>query len=412
MRTILLILSVVALGCVSTSAQDVSEPVAEKPRLRLGDAPPPLQATKWLAGAEVTSFEQGRVYVVEFWATWCGPCVCMMPHLGDLQDELGSKGVTIIGFTSNDPGNSFEKVAEFVRKRAGKLGYSIAYTDDRQTYEAYMTAAGRGGIPCSFVIGADGKIAYIGHPLFLDEVLPKVIEGSWDPVKGTAELEAADDLWDATYAVMSQPGDPAAQLAEWEKFYARWPRLATDPYMNAARLRLLIAAERFPDAATLADAMVIKALQRNDTMCLAIVADALTAEQAIEQPDLAAAGLKAAEAAMAIDGETPAALVRLTKTYAATGDIAKVKEYGPKAVAAAEKALHGLSDAEDTLQIAAAHFQIAAAHLAAGDADKAKSAAEKAIRLADPENAGVRQYLEQQAKKYGVEPIQGEEKKD
>jgi hypothetical protein len=320
----------------------------------------------------------------------------MMPHLGDLQDTLKSKGVTIIGFTSHDDNNTLEKVTEFVGKRAGKLGYAIAYAKDRQTYEDYMTAAGQGGIPCSFVIGADGKIAYIGHPLFLDEVLPRVLDGTWDPEKGTAELEAADDLWDATYAVMVGEGEPAEQLAAWQKFYDEWPRLATDPYMNAARLRLLIAAERFSEVEQLASDMVNKALLRNDLMCLNIVGDALTAERAIKQEQLVALGLRAAEAAMAIDGETPAALIRLTKIFGALGDRAKVQEYGPKAIAAAEQALQNDSDPIGTLQIAAAQ-------LAAGHADQAKSTAEKAIRLVDPENAGLQGYVAEQAKKYGAE---------
>ena len=84
------------------------------------------------------------------------------------------------------------------------------------------------------MIGKDGRIAFIGHPLFLDEVLPKVLDGTWDAVKGTAELEAADKLWDATFDVMRKPGDPVKQLAEWEAFAAKWPRLAADPYMTGA----------------------------------------------------------------------------------------------------------------------------------------------------------------------------------
>ena len=71
---------------------------------------------------------------------------------------------------------------------------------------------------------------------------------------------------------------------------------------------------------------------------LGTVADAMTAEAAAGQADLAAVGVKAAEAGLAIDGETAAALIRVTKAHAAAGDTAKVKEYGPKAVAAAEKA--------------------------------------------------------------------------
>ena len=59
--------------------------------LKVGDPAPALKATKWLQGTEVKSFEKGQVYVVEFWATWCGPCIVMMPHMSDLQQEYKGK---------------------------------------------------------------------------------------------------------------------------------------------------------------------------------------------------------------------------------------------------------------------------------------------------------------------------------
>ena len=403
MRSLLLTLAFAALGGPCLSA-DEPKPAKDQPKLKVGDPPPPLKATKWLTGTEVKEFEKGKVYVVEFWATWCGPCVVMMSHLGDIQEELGPKGVTVVGFTAKDPGNTAERVEKFVEKRGSKLGYTIAYADDRDTYDAYMKASGQGGIPCSFVVGRDGKIAYIGHPLFLDEVLPKVLAGTWDAVKGAAELEAADKLWDATYAAMTKPGDPAKALAGWEAFAAKWPGPAADPYMTAARLKLLVAAKRFAEAGTLAEAVSAKAVKRNDVSALGTVADALTSDAAGGQAALAAVGVKAAEAALAIDGETAAALVRVTKAHGAAGDSAKVKAFGPKAVAAAEKALTGDADAMGTLQVAAAHA-------AAGDGAKAKAAAEKAVGLVDAKNAGMKRYVEEQAKKYGAEP-KGEEKKD
>jgi thiol-disulfide isomerase/thioredoxin len=397
MRTLLLTLAFSILGGSRLAAADDPKPTKDQPKLKVGDPPPPLKATKWLAGQEVKEFEKGKVYVVEFWATWCGPCVVMMGHLGDIQQELGPKGVTVIGFTAKDAGNTPERVSQFIAKRGDKLGYTIAYADDRDTYDAYMKAAGQNGIPCSYVIGKDGKIAYIGHPLFLDDVLPKVLDGTWDPIKGTAELEAADKLWDATYAAISKPGDPVKQLAEWEAFYAKWPRLASDPYMNAARLKLLISAKRFDEARKLAESIAAKGTKRNDTSALGTVADSMTADAVAGQAELVSIGLKAAEKALAIDGETAAALIRVTKGYAAVGDTAKVKEYGPKAVIAAEKAVSGDADAIGTLQVAAAHA-------AAGDKAKAKAAAEKAIAMVDAKNAGLKQYIEEQAKKYGAEP--------
>jgi thiol-disulfide isomerase/thioredoxin len=140
MRTLILTLVLAALSCSGLLADDIKAPPL--PTLKAGDPAPPLKVTKWIAGHEVSSFAPGKIYVVEFWATWCGPCVVMMPHLGDIQQELGSKGLTVIGFTAKDSNNSLEQVTKFVDKRGGKLGYTIAYADDRVTYDAFMKASG------------------------------------------------------------------------------------------------------------------------------------------------------------------------------------------------------------------------------------------------------------------------------
>src|SRR5205809_672183 len=62
-----------AVGFVAHFAPAADEPAPKPkpaPTLKVGDPAPPLKVTKWLQGAEVKQFEPGKVYVVEFWATW------------------------------------------------------------------------------------------------------------------------------------------------------------------------------------------------------------------------------------------------------------------------------------------------------------------------------------------------------
>src|SRR5690348_12152957 len=64
--------------------------------LKIGDAAPPFKYSKWIKGSPVTSLTGDQIFVVEFWATWCGPCKMAMPHLTRLQKEYEGK-ITIIG---------------------------------------------------------------------------------------------------------------------------------------------------------------------------------------------------------------------------------------------------------------------------------------------------------------------------
>src|ERR1700744_5719893 len=57
----------------------------------LGDPAPPLRVKEWIKGTPVENFEKGRVYVVEFWATWCAPCRAAMPHLSSLASKYKHK---------------------------------------------------------------------------------------------------------------------------------------------------------------------------------------------------------------------------------------------------------------------------------------------------------------------------------
>jgi thiol-disulfide isomerase/thioredoxin len=62
-----------------------------------GDAAPTLQVDKWLKGEPTKKFEPGKIYVIECWATWCGPCIASMPHVTKMAAKYKDKGVIVIG---------------------------------------------------------------------------------------------------------------------------------------------------------------------------------------------------------------------------------------------------------------------------------------------------------------------------
>jgi len=341
------LVAVVLIGLLANGATgDPKDKKADStragPSLKVGDPAPPLKASKWLQGEAVKQLEAGKVYVVEFWATWCGPCIVMMPHLAEMHAQYKGKGVTFIGYTAKDPNNSQEKVTAFVKKRGPKLKYTFAYADDHETYDAWMKAAGRNGIPCSFVVDKDTRIAYIGHPMYLDLVLPKVLDGSWKRQEGAEELGKIDAEVNGVFSALNDK-DPQASLKALTDFQAKHPALADIPYFVGPKLSLLLKAKKEDQAKKLAERVMKKAAAWDDAMALRTVSTALRSDQAKDNQELLALAVKAAEGMVKAAGDDDAlALINLASTYFAAGDKGKAREYGRKAVTAASKESAGL----------------------------------------------------------------------
>ncbi|MBL4591340.1 MAG: TlpA family protein disulfide reductase, partial [Phycisphaerales bacterium] len=164
-------------------------PPVKSPDLWIGDNAPQLQIAKFVKGESVDQFEKGQVYVVEFWATWCGPCVAAFPHLSEMQADYGDK-VKFIGVNVWEQTTGAERIdmiTDFVSDQGERMQYTVAVEVDGKMSETWLRPANQNGIPAAFIVDQKGKIAWIGHPMSMEEPLEQVVAGEFDAEKAAAE---------------------------------------------------------------------------------------------------------------------------------------------------------------------------------------------------------------------------------
>ena len=191
------LVAMIALLCGSVAIR------ANDDLLTIGSKAPSIDIEHWVQDGEgkfqhIKEFEPGKVYIIEFWATWCGPCIASMPHISALQSKYGDKGVTVISVSDED----IETVKEFLAGEAkeGKTyndvtkNYCLTTDPDGSVNESYMKAAEQGGIPTAFIVGKKGVIEWIGHPMQMDDPLDLVVKDKWDREVFLAEFKEKQEL--------------------------------------------------------------------------------------------------------------------------------------------------------------------------------------------------------------------------
>jgi len=143
--------------------------------LSVGDQPPPLDLEHVVSAPEGVEADalrweelEGRVVVLEFWATWCGPCRAAIPHMNELADAFAEKPLLFISVTDETP----ETAKTFLEQR--QMAGVVACDTDRSLHKAFEIR----GIPTTIIVGPDGRVAARMHPNSLTEkTLERVLAG-------------------------------------------------------------------------------------------------------------------------------------------------------------------------------------------------------------------------------------------
>lgn len=153
-------LRLVLLGIVIASVD------AQKPTV--GAPAPAFAASSWLnweGDAPTVESLKGRVVLLEFWGTWCGPCVRAMPAIQKLHDRYRERGLTVLAISYETP----ERMQPFLQQNAYTM--PVGSDPEKKMIAAYGIAAW----PTTIVIDQEGKVAHIGSPYEAESVVEKVL---------------------------------------------------------------------------------------------------------------------------------------------------------------------------------------------------------------------------------------------
>lgn len=138
-------------------------------------AVPKIARLKPAAYAGMIKASAGKVVVVNFWATWCGPCVAEFPEFVKLTDEYKTKGVRFVHITADDM-SDLKKAAAFLKAQKSNADQFIQDTDDPQQMIDQVFKDWPGTLPATFVYDKKGKMTFHRLGIIDRDVLVAEIE--------------------------------------------------------------------------------------------------------------------------------------------------------------------------------------------------------------------------------------------
>lgn len=330
-------------AAASASASEASA----KPTLKVGDPAPRFQAGKFLQGEPVKEFQKGKTYLLDFWATWCGPCREMVPHISELDRKFKDKGLVVIGQDIWEDDD--EDVKKYIKEMGDKMTYRVALDDKSEGEKgkmsvAFMDAAKQTAVPTVFIVSKTGEIAWMGYPRFLKEkTIEEILAGTYDVKKAAQEYVRKREAEEKSNALFEdfQKAVTAKQWDQAEGFLKEMEKIETvndeqeKPDIEMIRLRLNLKREDM--GAAEAAAKVAMQKQPEDADYHSVLAWLLATQKAPSKGLLDIAMKEALRANELAKGKDADVLDTLARVYFASGDKDSAVKTEEKAIEAADE---------------------------------------------------------------------------
>jgi peroxiredoxin len=174
-----------AFGCVIKRAgvkeTQMMQKLLQKPAAKPAPAASPVALLKPADFKKLQAESHGKVLLINFWATWCAPCIAEFPEFVMIDKNYRAKGVRTISISTDEKSDLEGAVIPFLKKQKAEFESFLSDADDPQELIDVVDKNWSGALPATFVFDKTGKIVYTRYGIIDREELLKALDGALKP---------------------------------------------------------------------------------------------------------------------------------------------------------------------------------------------------------------------------------------